>query len=96
MQKRIGKELAKAVKKKLDAMKAANNYAIFLSTGLGKPHSLVGDHKGMYGVNVSANMRLIVQPITDNISPESLKKCDSIIIKGVEDYHGTKNEWLIP
>ena len=27
---------------------------------------------------------------------ESLKKCKKIKIKGVLDYHGGKNEWIIP
>ncbi|MDD4570831.1 MAG: hypothetical protein PHE70_12030 [Tepidanaerobacteraceae bacterium] len=26
----------------------------------------------------------------------SLTKCDSVIIEGVMDYHGQKQEWLIP
>lgn len=96
MQKTIGKDMTKSIKKRLDNLKAANNFTIFLQTGLGKPHSLEGNHKGMYGVNVSANRRLIIIPISNDLSAESLKKCESIIIKGVEDYHGSKNEWLIP
>ena len=96
MQKTHGKDLTKIIKKRYDALKAANNFAIFLTTGLGKPHSLTGNLKGMYKVDVSANLRLIIQPIADDLSPEALAKCDTIIIKGVEDYHGTKNEWIIP
>ena len=96
MQKSIGKDLTRSVKKKLDNLVAANTFAIYLQTGLGKPHSLEGDKKGMYGINVSASMRLIVKPVVNDLSSESLKKCDLIIIKGVEDYHGTKNEWIIP
>ena len=30
-------------------------------------------------------------------SPESLKECDTVIIKGIVDYHGEQvNNWLIP
>lgn len=61
------------MKKRLDGLEAANSFAIFLSIGLGKPHSLEGDHKGMYGVNISANRRLIIWPIVENLSSESLK-----------------------
>lgn len=96
MQKAIGNDLTKTIKKRFDALKSANNFSIFLSTGLGKPHPLQGNLKGLYGVGISANQRLIIKPISDNLSPEALKKCDTIIIKGVEDYHGTKNEWIIP
>jgi proteic killer suppression protein/toxin YoeB len=96
MQKTIGRDLTKTIKRRYDALKSANNFSIFLDTGLGKPHPLYENLKGMYGVSISANRRLIIQPISDNLSPEALKKCDTIIIKGVEDYHGTKNEWIIP
>lgn len=96
MQKTIGKDLTKTIKRRYDNLRAANNFYIYLNTGLGKPHSLQGNHKGLYGISVSANQRLIVQPITNDLSTEALKNCDTIIIKGVEDYHGTKNEWLIP
>lgn len=50
----------------------------------------------MYGVSISANRRLIIQPVSEKLSPEALKNFDTIIIKGVEDYHGSKNEWIIP
>ncbi len=97
MKKRIGIELTKAVKKRYDQLKAANNFAIYLATGLGKPHSLLGDMLGCYEIHISANWRLIVRPVSDDTSAESLKKCDTLIIKGVMDYHGngSSNNWLI-
>ena len=54
------------------------------------------DFKGCYGINISGNIRLIVKPDVEILDPASLKKCDSVIIKGVMDYHGQKHEWLIP
>lgn len=97
MKKAIGFELTRAVKKRYDQLKAANNFSLYLSTGLGKPHALVGEN-GCYGVHITANWRLVIKPLTDDLSPESLKKCDTIQIKGVVDYHGkgAKNNWLIP
>ena len=96
LQKKIGKEKAKTIKKHINNLKASNNFGIFLSLGLGKPHSLTGNHQGEYGISVTANERLIIEPVCDNLSMEMLKLCDTIIVKGVEDYHGRKENWLIP
>lgn len=96
MKKKIGKDLTRNTKKRCDQLKAAVNFSIYLSTGLGKPHSLVDNLQGHYGIAVSGNIRLVVKPDAENLDPVSLKKCDSVIIKGVMDYHGQKQEWLIP
>lgn len=52
--------------------------------------------KGCYGVSITGNIRLIVKPDVGGVDPATLMKCDSVIIKGVVDYHGKKQEWLIP
>lgn len=96
MLKKIGKNMTRSVKKHIDNLKAANNFSIFLALGLGKPHSLTGKLLGCYALSVSANYRLIIQPKSEDLSPESLKKCDTIVVKGVEEYHAKKNEWIIP
>lgn len=95
MRKEIGDELAKGVKKRLGELRAAANFSIYLSTGLGKPHPLSGNLKGFYSISISGNFRLIVKPEAPGLDPESLEKCDLIIIRGVVDYHGQKHEWLI-
>lgn len=97
MKKRIGAELTRSVKKRYDQLRAADNFYIYLSTGLGKPHSLTG-MEGCYGVHVTANWRLVICPVAEDTSPEALKQCDTVQIKGVVDYHGkgSKNNWLIP
>ncbi len=88
MKKLIGSELTRAVKKRYDQLKAADNFYIFQMTGL----------EGCYGVHVTANWRLVIKPIVRDTSPESLKNCDTVQIKGVVDYHGkrAKNNWIIP
>lgn len=96
MKKSIGNDLTRAVKKRYNALNAADNFLIYLSTGLGKPHSLVGDMLGSYGINIDSNYRLVVKPVAEDIKPETLKLCRVIIIRGVVDYHGTKFDWLIP
>lgn len=96
MKRKIGKDLTRNIKKRYDQLKAAANFGIYLTTGLGKPHPLTGNLKGYYGISVSVNIRLIVKPDAESLDPASLIKCDSVIIKGVVDYHGQKQEWLIP
>ncbi len=96
MKKKIGKDLTRNAKKRYDQLKAAANFSIYLSLGLGKPHLLVGNLKGCCGISISGNFKLVVKPDTESLDPVSLKKCDSVIIKGVVDYHGQKHEWLIP
>ena len=59
-----------------------------MNTGLGIPHPLSNKLKDYYAIRITGNYRLIVRP-------ESLSS-DKIIIKGVLDYHGDKNEWIIP
>ncbi len=96
MKKEIGIDRARATKKRLDQLKAALNFSIYLTTGLGKPHPLYENLKGYYGVTITGNVRLIVKPDAESLEPEALKECKSVVIKGVMDYHGRKNDWLIP
>ena len=96
MKKKIGENLTRNTKKRYDQLKAAANFSIYLNVGLGKPHPLIGNLKGCYGINITSNIRLIVKPNVESLDATSLKECDSVIIKGVMDYHGQKHEWLIP
>lgn len=96
LKKKIGIAKTRIIKKHIDNLKAADNFEVFLKLGLGKPHSLQGNHKGDYAIRINANERLIISPLCDVLTSETLKKCDIIIIKGVEDYHGKKENWIIP
>jgi len=96
MQKKIGKELTRNIKKRCDQLIAAANFSIYLATGLGKPHPLVADLEGYWSISISANMRLIVKPVAESSDPASFKNCEAVIVKGVMDYHSQKQEWLIP
>ena len=51
---------------------------------------------GYYEVTITGNVRLIVKPDAESLEPEALKDFMTVVIKGVMDYHGRKNEWLIP
>ena len=86
----------KLLKKRCDQLRAFVTFSDLLQSRIGNPHSLKGSRKGLYAVNVDKNKRLIVQPVSDDLSPESLKKCKKVVIKGVEDYHGSKVTSYIP
>ena len=98
MQKEIGAELTRAVKKRYNQIVAFSTFFALQQSGLGKSEALSGDLKGSYSLRVSANFRLIIRPKAEGQSAESLKLCDTIIIEGVIDYHGKgkKFNWLIP
>lgn len=96
MKSKIGIEKTKSVKKIINRLKASNSFYVFVQLRLGNPHPLSGSKKEYYAVNVTANYRLIVRPVTESFSIEDLKKCDTVVVKGVEEYHGGKDEWIIP
>lgn len=96
MKRLIGNDLTRATKNRINQLKASVNFSVYLTTGLGKPHPLYENLKGYYGITITGNIRLIVKPDVESLDHESLKACDTVIVKGVVDYHGKKNEWLIP
>lgn len=96
MARKKGLMITKMVKKRYEQLKAAETFADYLLTGLGKPHPLTGNKDHLYAISITGNIRLIVEPISKDMSIEALKKCIKIIIKGAEDYHGDKITTYIP
>lgn len=96
LQKKIGKDRAIVLKKRKNQIEAAANFKSYLSFHIGNPHLLHGDLEGLCAVDINAHTRLIVKPISDDMSAESFEMCDTVILKGLVEYHGDKNEWLIP
>lgn len=94
--KKVGLQLAKRIKQRINEMKATPNFKDYLDYGPGKPHPLSSDLDDLYGVSLTHNVRLIIEPLTEKRDNDSLTECKSINIKGVMDYHGDKKEWLIP
>ena len=94
----IGAELTKAVKKRYNQMISFPSFLSLQQSKIGRMESLDGDRKGSYSLAVSANYRLIVRPVSKDQSAEALKKCDTLVIEGVIDYHGkgAKYNWIIP
>lgn len=97
IQRKIGLELARMLKKRLNILEATDNFNEYLlKIGLGKPHPLTNNLDNCYGIFISKNYRLVVEPITEKLDMESLKECKVLNIKGVLDYHDGKEEWIIP
>lgn len=95
MQRKIGFESSVILRKRLLQIKAASNYYEYINTGLGKPHPLSENLKGWYGVSLLANTRLILKPDAESSSAEELKKSISALLRGILDYHGKKQNWLV-
>lgn len=96
MQAKIGFVKTKIIKKFYNHLLAARNFSVYLSIGIGKPHPLHGNKKGWYGIWVTGNVRLLLAPQTNDLSPKRLMSCDVVEVKGVSDYHGGKDNWIIP
>lgn len=94
--KKIGTDMTKQYKKRIDQIKAADNFKEYLDTGLGDPHPLTGNLDKLFGIKINKNYRLIVEPLAENLDDESLRKCKKVSLKGVADYHDGKCEWIIP
>jgi len=93
LKKKAGIEIAKSVYKRLNQIEAANNLYVLLQTRSGNPEPLNGDMRGTYSITLTANFRLIFKP-KDNM--EEVEDCNKVVIMGVNDYHGSKNNWVIP
>lgn len=97
LQKKVGLEIGKSLKKRMNQLQAVNDFNEYLTKiKLGSPHMLSGNLEGLYAISITANYRLVVEPLIKKLDVESLKECKVIKIKGVLEYHGGKNEWIIP
>ena len=93
MQRQLPADWVRAIKKLMDQLRAADNFGIFLSLGLGRPERLSGYKQIRYSLHVSANARLIIELTA---TEDTVKICTEIEVEGVSDYHGDKNNWYIP
>lgn len=97
LQRKVGLEMGKKITKRMNQLKATEDFNQYLTKiALGKPHPLDGDLDKCFGISITANYRIVVGPLETELDIESLKNCKKLNIKGVLDYHGGKNEWIIP
>ena len=93
MKKKIPAEWVRTIKKHIDRLKAADNFGVFLSLGLGHPEPLKGKDQVKYSIRVTGNVRLIIKLESDG---KTVVFCEEIVMEGVVDYHGDKETWYIP
>ena len=96
--KAVGRDLTLALKRRFNQIAAFSTFAALQQSAIGKMEALEVDFRGSYSLRVSANYRLVVKPRCQDLSTACLKRCDTLIIEGVIDYHGRgkKHNWLIP
>lgn len=82
----VGAEIAKMVKLRFNQIEATDDFQELIRNGFGKPHPLKGDLKKYFGIGLTGNYRLVILP----------EGKDKIIVRGVNDYHGDKYNWIIP
>ena len=97
LRRKVGIDMGRKIKQRMDQLQATENFNQYLmKIALGKPHPLDGDLAKCYAISITANYRIVVEPLETELDIESLKNCKILRIKGVLDYHGGKNEWIIP
>ena len=95
--RKIGPQLAKATIKRKNQLESLSNIVDLFASGLDNPHWLEGNEfYGCIGWSITGNVRLILDTgMKPNESKLDYSLSEKIKIKGVVDYHGGKNEWLI-
>lgn len=93
MQKKLPADWTRTIKKHMDRLKAADCFGDFLKLGLGQPEQLKGSRQIRYSLHVTPNTRLIIEL---NATQDTVMICTEIEVKGVVDYHGSKENWYIP
>lgn len=93
MKKKLRIEHIKVIIKRIKQLQAYNNFQELLNSSIGKPERLT--NSDYYSLRIDKNYRLIIKPAIEFYSKENFIMCESVEIKGVVDYHGGKNNWLI-
>lgn len=92
MGRHISFEWVRTIKKHIERLEAADTFGDFLALNLGLPEPLKGKDLGKYSLHISGNVRLIIQPLGTG---QDLMICEVVEMKGVVDYHGSKETWYI-
>ena len=95
--KRVGLPNAKQIKKRLDHLDAFKNIYELMGSRIDNPHLLKENLYGCIAWSITGNLRLILDLKFEKNQKYDLEiaKREKISIKGVVDYHGGKDEWII-
>ena len=84
LQRKVGLEIGRKVKRRMNELESADNFNLYLTqVGLGKPHPLTGNLDKCYGIHITANYRIVVEPLETELDMESLKNCKLLNIKSL-------------
>lgn len=95
LQKKVGFELAKIFLRRLDQLKAFQSIGELMKSGIDNPHELKGNRMGYIGWSIDGNKRVIMRPENVYDLQKDPYACKKVIIKGVVDYHGGKENWYL-
>lgn len=95
LQKKVGFELAKNFLRRLDQLKAFQSIGELVKSGIDNPHELKGNRMGYIGWSIDRNKRVIIRPENAYDLQKDPYACKKVIIKGVVDYHGGKENWYL-
>ena len=97
IQRKVGNNIGKTIIKRIEQLRATKSlYEYIMFIKLGSPHHLKGNMNKYLSISITGNYRLIIEPLETKLDLESLKCCSKIDVKGVLDYHGGREEWIIP
>ena len=92
LQKKLPMEWVRSIKKHIDRLKASETFGVFLKLNLGRPEPLTGKNEGKYSLHIAPHARLIIMP---SRTGDEVMICEEVMIEGVVDYHGSKENWYI-
>lgn len=95
--KKVGHDTARAILKRKSQLEAFSNIGELMRSGIDNPHLLENNLYGCIGWSVTGNLRFILDiglKKDEKYSQEMYRK-EEITIKGVMDYHGGKDKWII-
>lgn len=96
--KRVGEPIAKRIIRRLNQLEAFSNIGELMKSGIDNPHPLNTNLYGCIGWSLNGNYRFILDVglgKKEKYIESEVNLKEKIIIKGVADYHGGKDEWII-
>ena len=63
LKKTIGIDMTRALKQRIDQLRAADNFKEYLDIGLGDPHPLIGNLDNIFGIKITMHYRIIQRRI---------------------------------